>query len=74
MLQTIVSPKFHIKQTDMIFGIKVVQKKTDEHYQRTQHIFINLTAKFQLKQIMLIFCTKFTRNGYFYSIYKKNLH
>ena len=37
----------------MIFGIKVVQKKTDEHYQRTQHIFINLTVQYIKKSALI---------------------
>ena len=44
-----------------------VENRKNEHQHRILHIRISLDTNFQLKLTILIFFTKFTKNGYFQS-------
>ena len=44
-----------------------VENRKNEHHHRILHIRISLDTNFQLKLTILIFLTKFTKNGYFQS-------
>ena len=47
------------------FKVFPVEKRQSEHHHGILHIWISLGTKFQLKQLILSFWTKFTQKRYF---------
>ena len=71
LIQISLAQNFSSKRQFLFFGSNLpkklfpVEKKKSEHHHGILHIWISLSTKFQLKQIILSFWTKFPPKRYF---------